>query len=400
MKKVVVFGAGMVAGAHVEYLLDHGFEVTVASRTLSKAQELVKGHRQRPRGGGQLRRPCRDGGRHPAARPRGQPAALRLPPRGRQAVHQARRPHGDDQLHQAGDGRPGPGCEERGRDPAQRDGRRPGHRPHDCDARDQQGAGRGRQDHQVHLVLRRPARARGERQPLRLQVLLGPRGVLLAGKNPAHYLWDGEEVDIKAGTLFEHFWTMPIEVEGKVIEFEGYPNRDSMPYMDTYGIQGARTMFRGTLRNLGWCTTLSKISDLGPAGRGAARRPRGADLGAVHAETGRAGAGDLKADLAAKLGLDVGRQAGDRPGVAGRVLRRAAARGAEGADRHAVRPDAREDGVRAGRARPADPAPRVRGANTRTGRRRSRRSWSTSASRTATPRWRAPSACPPPSACA
>ena len=26
-----------------------------------------------------------------------------------------------------------------------------------------------------------------------------PRGVLLAGKNPAHYLWDGEEVDITAG---------------------------------------------------------------------------------------------------------------------------------------------------------------------------------------------------------
>ncbi len=44
MKKVVVFGAGMVAGAHVEYLLNHGFHVTVASRTLSKAQELVKDH--------------------------------------------------------------------------------------------------------------------------------------------------------------------------------------------------------------------------------------------------------------------------------------------------------------------------------------------------------------------
>ena len=59
-----------------------------------------------------------------------------------------------------------------------------------------------------------------------------PRGVLLAGKNPAHYLWDGEEVNIKAGTLFNHFWTMPIEVEGQVIEYEGYPNRDSMPYME------------------------------------------------------------------------------------------------------------------------------------------------------------------------
>ena len=43
MKKVVVFGAGMVAGAHVEYLLDHGFEVTVASRTLRKAEDLVRG---------------------------------------------------------------------------------------------------------------------------------------------------------------------------------------------------------------------------------------------------------------------------------------------------------------------------------------------------------------------
>ncbi len=44
MKKVVVFGAGMVAGAHVRYLLDHGLQVTVASRTVSKAEELVKGH--------------------------------------------------------------------------------------------------------------------------------------------------------------------------------------------------------------------------------------------------------------------------------------------------------------------------------------------------------------------
>jgi len=44
MKRVVVFGAGLVVRAHVRYLLDHGFEVTVASRTVSKAEEILDGH--------------------------------------------------------------------------------------------------------------------------------------------------------------------------------------------------------------------------------------------------------------------------------------------------------------------------------------------------------------------
>ncbi|MGB5755149.1 MAG: saccharopine dehydrogenase NADP-binding domain-containing protein, partial [Thermoanaerobaculia bacterium] len=44
MKKVVVFGAGLVSRPLVRYLLDHGFGVTVASRTVSKAEALVEGH--------------------------------------------------------------------------------------------------------------------------------------------------------------------------------------------------------------------------------------------------------------------------------------------------------------------------------------------------------------------
>ncbi|MBW2278669.1 MAG: saccharopine dehydrogenase NADP-binding domain-containing protein, partial [Deltaproteobacteria bacterium] len=44
MKKVVVFGAGLVVRAHVRYLLDNGFAVTVASRTVSKAEVIVDGH--------------------------------------------------------------------------------------------------------------------------------------------------------------------------------------------------------------------------------------------------------------------------------------------------------------------------------------------------------------------
>jgi len=49
MKRIVVFGAGMVAGAHVDYLLNvPDFQVTVASRTLDKAQALVKDHPRTP----------------------------------------------------------------------------------------------------------------------------------------------------------------------------------------------------------------------------------------------------------------------------------------------------------------------------------------------------------------
>jgi len=45
--------------------------------------------------------------------------------------------------------------------------------------------------------------------------------------------------------------------------FEGYPNRDSMSYIDIYDIPETRTMLRGTYRNIGWCETLDKIADIG-----------------------------------------------------------------------------------------------------------------------------------------
>ncbi len=87
-----------------------------------------------------------------------------------------------------------------------------------------------------------------------------PIGVLLAGKNSAQYLKDGQEVFIPAENLFKNF--SPITIEG-LGEFEGYPNRDSLPYIQLYGIQSTETMLRGTLRNKGWCSTLKKIFDLG-----------------------------------------------------------------------------------------------------------------------------------------
>jgi saccharopine dehydrogenase-like NADP-dependent oxidoreductase len=87
-----------------------------------------------------------------------------------------------------------------------------------------------------------------------------PRGVLLASKNSARYLKDGGIVSIPASDLFAAPEIIPIPGLG---EFEGYPNRDSVSYKETYGIPEAMTVLRGTLRYPGWCETLRKMVGLG-----------------------------------------------------------------------------------------------------------------------------------------
>ncbi len=87
-----------------------------------------------------------------------------------------------------------------------------------------------------------------------------PIGVLLAGKNSAQYLKDGQQIFIPSQDLFDNYQMITIEGLG---EFEGYPNRNSLPYIELYGIESTKTMLRGTLRNKGWCSTIKKIADLG-----------------------------------------------------------------------------------------------------------------------------------------
>jgi saccharopine dehydrogenase (NADP+, L-glutamate forming)/spermidine synthase len=96
--------------------------------------------------------------------------------------------------------------------------------------------------------------------PLGYKFSWSPRGVLLAGRNAAHYLEEGKEVDIPGEELFEHHWS--VDVPGAT-DLEGYPNRDAVPYASLYGIESADTIFRGTLRNPGWSATLDKIVELG-----------------------------------------------------------------------------------------------------------------------------------------
>ncbi|MCP4634810.1 MAG: saccharopine dehydrogenase [candidate division Zixibacteria bacterium] len=87
-----------------------------------------------------------------------------------------------------------------------------------------------------------------------------PRGVVMAGRHDGKYLENGKEVSIPGKDLFKNYYHLEIPTVGKL---EAYPNRDSIQYIDTYGIKDTKTMYRGTLRNLGWCDTLRAIADLG-----------------------------------------------------------------------------------------------------------------------------------------
>jgi saccharopine dehydrogenase (NADP+, L-glutamate forming)/spermidine synthase len=86
-----------------------------------------------------------------------------------------------------------------------------------------------------------------------------PRGVVLAGRNNARYLKDGKEVEIPGPELFANHWLVSIQGYG---ELEAYPNRDSIPYIDIYELNHVEDMLRGTLRNLAWSFTMKKLAEL------------------------------------------------------------------------------------------------------------------------------------------
>ncbi|MBN1947496.1 MAG: saccharopine dehydrogenase NADP-binding domain-containing protein [Bradymonadales bacterium] len=96
--------------------------------------------------------------------------------------------------------------------------------------------------------------------PLGYKFSWAPRGVLVAARNSAVYLWEGKEVHVPGPQLFTDMHQ--VEVAGAGV-FESYPNRDSLSYIETYGLHGISTMYRGTLRNLGHCARWKAWVDLG-----------------------------------------------------------------------------------------------------------------------------------------
>ncbi|MEY4930045.1 MAG: hypothetical protein RI909_769, partial [Bacteroidota bacterium] len=80
--------------------------------------------------------------------------------------------------------------------------------------------------------------------PWRYKFTWNPRNVVMAGQGTAKFLQDGHYKSIPYQQLFLR--TTPVSVPGYG-DYEGYANRDSLKYLETYGLGGIKTILRGTL---------------------------------------------------------------------------------------------------------------------------------------------------------
>lgn len=87
-----------------------------------------------------------------------------------------------------------------------------------------------------------------------------PMNVILAGKDNAKYLKNNIEVNTPYKKIFQDYTNIEIPNYGN---FEGYPNRNSMQYIDLYNLKDVRSLKRGTLRHKGFCKAWNAIINSG-----------------------------------------------------------------------------------------------------------------------------------------
>lgn len=88
-----------------------------------------------------------------------------------------------------------------------------------------------------------------------------PRNVVLAGQGgAAEFVQEGQFKAIPYHRLFRRTEFINIENFGK---FEVYPNRNSLRYQSLYGLENIRTLYRGTIRRVGFSKAWNMFVQLG-----------------------------------------------------------------------------------------------------------------------------------------
>jgi len=260
MKKVLVLGAGLVARPLVRYLLEREHEVICASRTVAKAEKLISGHAN----GKAHELNLKDEAKLAAYIDGCDLAVSLVPPAFHTLVAKM--------------------CIERKKPMVTTSYVSPEMQALDKPATDagvvvlnEIGVDPGI-DHMSAMRIIDAVRQKGGKiisfksycgglpapedndNPFGYKFSWAPRGVLLASRNGAQYLLNGRKVEVRPERLFRDMHILQVEDFG---DFEAYPNRDSLEYLDVYGLQGIQTLFRGTLRNMGWCDCMYRYRQLG-----------------------------------------------------------------------------------------------------------------------------------------
>ncbi len=304
MKKILVLGAGLVSRPGVNYLLEQkNLSVTVASRTVSKAEKLVKGH-----GNGRAVAVDVENDLALAALIKEHDIVISLLP----WIHHVKvaglcLEHGKDMVTTSyvseGMKKLSQPVLDKGLIFLNEIGVDPGIDHMSAMKIIHAVAAEGGKVLHFHSYCGGLPAPENNDNPFGYKFSWSPRGVVLASRNSARFLENGKIVEIEGKNLFLNPKVEEIEGLGT---FEVYPNRDSVPYKETYGLKDALTVIRGTYRNLGWCETLKKIVDLGLVDE--TPRPELKGLTFRQMTTGLVGAPadkNLQEATAAKLGIPV-----------------------------------------------------------------------------------------------
>jgi saccharopine dehydrogenase (NADP+, L-glutamate forming) len=301
MKKILILGAGLVSKPGAVFLLENGFEVTLASRTVAKAQKIVQGFEN----GKTVSLLVEDSGALDALIKENDIIVSLLPWTHHIIVAKGCLKHNklmattsyvSDDMQKLDDEVKAKKLlflNEIGVDPGI---------DHMSAMKiiDEVHAAGGKIRDFYSICGGLPAQDDND-NPFGYKFSWSPRGVVLASRNAARFLENGEEINIKGEDLFLNYRRETVEGLG---EFEVYPNRDSIPYKDVYGLKDALTVMRGTYRNLGWCDTFKKIVDLGLVDETPSASLTGITYRQMMADlAGAAPDADVAAAVAARTGL-------------------------------------------------------------------------------------------------
>ena len=99
-----------------------------------------------------------------------------------------------------------------------------------------------------------------DNNPWNYKFTWNPRNVVLAAKGQAKFLRNNKIIKVNYPDVFDQTEKINIDQLG---DFDSYANRDSLKYINLYGLDEIDTMFRGTLRRKGFCESWKIIALLG-----------------------------------------------------------------------------------------------------------------------------------------
>lgn len=91
------------------------------------------------------------------------------------------------------------------------------------------------------------------------KITWNPRNIVLAGKDGAEYMKENQTVKIQYKSVYRNCPTVNLINNYPLC---WYPNRDSLHYIDLYGLQGTSTFIRTTLRHPAFCRGWNKIVNM------------------------------------------------------------------------------------------------------------------------------------------